>query len=42
MYSFLSVVVYPSHREIFLVIELMTILGSESYFLGFGVLFSLD
>jgi hypothetical protein len=36
------VVVYPRHIEIFLVIELDTILGIESSFLGSGVLFSLD
>jgi hypothetical protein len=32
----------PSHREIFLVTELATILGIESSFSGFGVFFSLD
>jgi hypothetical protein len=37
-----SIVVYPSDRDIFLVTELVTILGIESSFLGFGVLFSLD
>jgi hypothetical protein len=41
MQSFPSVVVYPSHRDIFLIIELATILGIESSFLRFGVLFSL-
>jgi hypothetical protein len=42
MQSFTFVVVYPSHRDIFLVTELTTPLGIESSFLGFGVLFSLD
>jgi hypothetical protein len=42
MQSFPSIVVYPSHRDIFLVKELATILRIESSFLGFGVLFPLD
>jgi hypothetical protein len=29
----------PSYREIFLITELVTILGIESFFLGFGVLY---
>jgi hypothetical protein len=36
-----SIVVYPSHREIFLITELVTILWIDSSLLGFGVLFSL-
>jgi hypothetical protein len=53
LYSILEIRIYfcshfrllwftPSHREIFLVTKLVTILWIESSFSGFGVFFSLD